>query len=226
MQNNKILSTDPKAVYMRNYFKNNPLKRIESNIRRNQYRKQHKEKENMRVKKWKQTHQNLVLKSREKYRKIHREELRKKAIAYNMVHREERRAYQRVRSKTQSEKDRKHKHYLDHKEEYIKRAKVWKKNNPVSTHRYGLELYLAMNLVRKRDNNTCKWGGCGKSYKQTKIHVHHIFPKNEYTELVYETRYMICYCTKHHRMFHKSRGDKYYRWLEEKPVEIIQKTVK
>lgn len=75
------------------------------------------------------------------------------------------------------------------------------------------ELEFIMNLVRRRDNNTCKWQNCGKTSKETSIHVHHIFPQSEYPELKYREDYMICYCKKHHKKWHKSRGDKYYKWF-------------
>jgi hypothetical protein len=71
-----------------------------------------------------------------------------------------------------------------------------------------MELFLRMNKVRKRDNNTCQWYKCGKSPKdKVIIHVHHIFPRSEYPELMYEEKYMICYCRFHHALWHESRGD-------------------
>lgn len=72
-----------------------------------------------------------------------------------------------------------------------------------------IELYIAMNNVRKRDNNICQWYKCGKSPKDNHIiiHVHHIFPQSEYPELKYKEEYMICYCKFHHAYWHEMRGD-------------------
>ena len=72
-----------------------------------------------------------------------------------------------------------------------------------------LILYNAMNRVRKRDNNSCQWYKCRKSSKKDHIiiHVHHIFPKSEYPDLMYKEEYMICYCKFHHSYWHEMRGD-------------------
>ena len=66
------------------------------------------------------------------------------------------------------------------------------------------ELRHAMNNVRIRDNNTCRWYGCNSNKN---VHVHHIFPQSEYPELATIERYMICYCAYHHKVFHDVRGD-------------------
>ena len=85
--------------------------------------------------------------------------------------------------------------------------------NPRSWNQGDLHLYIAMKNVRKRDKNTCKWYGCGKTSKQTTIHVNHIFPISEYPELKYLENYMICYCREHHKLWHKKRGDNCYAFL-------------
>lgn len=72
------------------------------------------------------------------------------------------------------------------------------------------KLEFIMNLIRKRDKNMCQWFGCSKT---TNIHVHHIFPQSEYPELKYLEKYMICYCKKHHKEWHKKRGDGCYTLL-------------
>jgi len=91
--------------------------------------------------------------------------------------------------------------------------KEWSKNNPRSSHTYSYDLQDAMNNVRVRDKNTCKWYNCGLTNRQAPIQVNHIFPRNEYPELELVEKYMICYCLNHHVMFHFYRGDKYYKLL-------------
>lgn len=94
------------------------------------------------------------------------------------------------------------------REKERKRLKEWKKNNPTSTYKFGLEQQIAMDLVRIRDKNTCKWYNCGKTHKETQIDVHHIFPRSEYPELELIEQYMLCYCVEHHTKWHEMRGDK------------------
>lgn len=84
---------------------------------------------------------------------------------------------------------------------------------PKSRSKEDPKMEFIMNIIRKRDNNTCKWFGCSKTSKETSIHVHHIFPQSEYPELKYIERYMICYCRNHHREWHKRRGDCCYYLL-------------
>ena len=59
------------------------------------------------------------------------------------------------------------------------------KENPThkSNANHSIELQLAMNNVRKRDNNTCQWYNCKLTTNETIIHVHHIFPKSKYPKL-------------------------------------------
>ncbi|MDX1372212.1 MAG: hypothetical protein R3321_07060 [Nitrososphaeraceae archaeon] len=76
-----------------------------------------------------------------------------------------------------------------------------------------LFLWVSMNRVRKRDNNSCKWFGCKNNYLNNSIHVHHIFPKSEYPHLKYIEDYMICYCKQHHKEWHKARGDNCHSFL-------------
>ena len=96
----------------------------------------------------------------------------------------------------------------------------WRKNNPRSSPRYPLEVQLAMNNVRKRDNNTCQWYGCGLTSRQVPIHVHHIFPRSEYPQLELIEQYMICYCANHHGLWHRYRGDNYSELISPRYQEI------
>lgn len=91
--------------------------------------------------------------------------------------------------------------------------KEYEKNNPRSRST-DYNLQDAMNNVRARDKNTCKWYKCGLTNRQAPIQVNHIFPKSEYPELKYEEKYMICYCLNHHIMFHYYRGDGYNKLLK------------
>jgi hypothetical protein len=86
-----------------------------------------------------------------------------------------------------------------------------KTSTPHSRRDLPLALQVSMNNVRVRDKNTCQWYNCTKSGRG--INVHHIFPKSEYPQLQYEEKYMICYCTEHHKQWHKARGDKYHRLI-------------
>ena len=72
-------------------------------------------------------------------------------------------------------------------------------------------LQVAMNRVRKRDKNTCKWYGCGE---RRTIQVHHIFLVSEHPELKYLEEYMICYCKIHHKQWHKARGDNCHKLIK------------
>ncbi|MDE1845410.1 MAG: hypothetical protein KGI10_08805 [Thaumarchaeota archaeon] len=70
------------------------------------------------------------------------------------------------------------------------------------------EKRIAMENVRIRDNWTCQWQNCGKTIRETKLHVNHIFPVSEYPQYELKEDYMICYCLEHHAKWHKARGDK------------------
>ena len=89
--------------------------------------------------------------------------------------------------------------------------RIRRKENPRSARRQNdsIEIQIAMNNVRKRDKNTCQWQGCGLTFRQVPIHVHHIFPRSEYPDLVEIEQYMICYCANHHGLWHRFRGDSY-----------------
>ena len=88
-------------------------------------------------------------------------------------------------------------------------ARIRNRANPRSNRRGSIDLQLAMNNVRKRDHNTCQWQGCGLNFRQSPIHVHHIFPRSEYPDFELVEQYMICYCANHHGLWHRMRGDKY-----------------
>jgi len=100
-------------------------------------------------------------------------------------------------------------YYQKNLQKIKKRMKEYRENNPRSSTRCSLELQITMNNVRKRDNNTCQWQNCNLTYKETSIHVNHIFPRSEYPELELIEEYMICYCVKHHKLWHEYRGDSY-----------------
>lgn len=87
--------------------------------------------------------------------------------------------------------------------------KEYHKLNPRSNTNYSPELQESTDNVRKRDNNTCQWQGCGLTHRETIIHVHHIFPKSEYPDWELIEQYMICYCQWHHGLWHRYRGDYY-----------------
>ena len=46
-----------------------------------------------------------------------------------------------------------------------------------------IEEQIAMKNVRAKQKNTCQWGGCGKTHKETSIHVHHILSREDHPEL-------------------------------------------
>jgi hypothetical protein len=86
------------------------------------------------------------------------------------------------------------------------------------------EVTIAMNNVRKRDKNECKWFGCTKSAKKgDSMHINHIFPREKYPELSTIEKYMICYCDEHHAKFHKARGDKYHEFVLRRLNKVIKK---
>lgn len=89
-----------------------------------------------------------------------------------------------------------------------------KYENKSSTH-FPLELQIAMDNVRIRDNNTCQWHNCGKTSGEASIHVNHIFPRSEYPELELVEKFMICYCADHHRIWHIARGDEYANLIQD-----------
>lgn len=102
--------------------------------------------------------------------------------------------------------------------------KKWNDANPRKSHggSYSLDLEIAMNNVRIRDNNTCQWQGCGLTHKKGfPIHVHHIFPRSEYPGLQLEEKYLICYCANHHYIWHRFRGDQAAHFLKT-DLESIQ----
>lgn len=83
----------------------------------------------------------------------------------------------------------------------------WNKENPRSNRGGTIELQLAMNNVRIRDDSSCQWYGCSHNFKNLTIDVHHIFPRKEYSELELIEQYMICYCREHHNEFHIAKGE-------------------
>lgn len=106
--------------------------------------------------------------------------------------------YKKILNKSSS------KWYQNNKEKRLLKGKEWKKNNPQSGYWREPKLNKAMNNVRKRDNNICQWQKCNKRAD----HVHHIFLRSKYPELRYNEQYMICYCNRHHGLWHIYNGDK------------------
>lgn len=119
------------------------------------------------------------------------------------------------------------KNYKERNKERInENRRIWLMNNPRSATHRPLEVRWAMNRVRKRDNNTCQWYGCGLTNKQTVIQVHHIFPISEYPQFEDVEKYMICYCKEHHAKWHEMRGDSSHHLIRksrinQKILEII-----
>jgi len=155
-----------------------------------------------------------ILARKKQYRLLHPEK-RKEYNQRPEVLQKQRERVQRKRLLTNSAYDKAYyqKRKLEHPE---KLREIWRrahKNNPRSGSKYSLECQLAMNNVRKRDNNTCQWCGCGLKHKATQIHVHHIFPRAEYPDLELVEQYMICYCVEHHAQFHAARGDIYSKLI-------------
>jgi len=119
--------------------------------------------------------------------------------------REKMRGYsKKYESNNKEERNQKNKNWRKNNPTY---QNQWRKNNPRSSPSYSLELQDAMNNVRLRDKNTCQWQGCGLTFRQAPIQVHHIFPRKEYPELELVEQYLICYCMNHHWLWHKYRGD-------------------
>ncbi len=134
----------------------------------------------------KQYNKDYILKNRDKYLQWKRD--------YNYRHKDQCRQWT-------------HNNYLANKGRYKQRARKWQKQHPRSNSHYSIELQTAMNNIRKRDHNTCQWQNCGLTHHEAPIHIHHIFPKKEYPDLLLVEQYMICYCANHHGMWHRYRGD-------------------
>jgi len=92
-------------------------------------------------------------------------------------------------------------------------ARIRNKLNPKSNRRASYDLQDSMNNVRQRDKQTCQWQGCGLTFREAPIHVHHIFPKSEYPDLELVEQYLICYCGNHHAYWHRMRGDPYHNMI-------------
>jgi len=133
----------------------------------------------------------------------------------NPLNKEKRRIYSKQSELKNKEKRRKQKqiYYLNNKEKIDERNKRWGLLNPRSSMRYGIDLFEAMMNVRTRDKNTCQWQGCGLTFREAPIHVHHIFLRSEHPELQLVEQYMICYCMNHHALWHLYRGDKSANFL-------------
>jgi hypothetical protein len=127
---------------------------------------------------------------------------RKQGKEYYQKNRDRIRAYHKARSQLPHVKARK-----------AELARIRRRENPQSNRSDSLELQFAKNRVRLRDGNKCQWQGCVMDFRQSRIDVHHIFPKSEHPELELEERFMICYCVSHHAYWHMMRGDHYFKMI-------------
>ena len=85
--------------------------------------------------------------------------------------------------------------------------KQYNRDNPRSTSAMTIEEQIAMKNVRAKQKNTCQWAGCGKTHKETSIHVHHILSREDHPELCATERNLICFCIDHHILYHLKKGD-------------------
>lgn len=181
------------------------------------YQQKHIEKIKLQQKKYKLKNKEKIKLYQKKYRLKNKENLNKDSRLRGKIWygKNKIRNYERAKKWLKNNKER----YKNWRYEY-------RKKNPVSNSHYSLELQIAMNNVRKRDNNICKWYNCKLTNTQSPIHVHHIFPRSEYPELELMEKYMICYCANHHGLFHRYRGDKCYPMLQiiDKEKVIINAT--
>lgn len=158
---------------------------------------------------------------------------------YNIKNKERLKKYKQEWTQKNKERILNHKrnYYIENKERFSEysKAKYQKDKFKIALRNRGkgksgkkipLDLQFAMNRVRIRDNNTCQWYGCGLQHKITEVHVHHIFPRNEYPELELIEQYMICYCAEHHAQFHAMRGDHYHKFIKNSRKIIIEKDIR
>lgn len=182
---------------MKERYKNNPKQRAYQL----EYQRNHKVQVNEASKRWRLKNPDFS-----KRWDINNPEKRK-AIQSKYESKPERQEYKRLWE------NRKYNENPEHRE----KKKVWNKRysreNPRSGMSYSYEEQDAMMERRIWDKNTCQWQGCGLNSRQTSIHVHHIFPKEDYPDLSAIPQYMICYCAFHHAEFHRFRKDPYWKWI-------------
>ena len=65
-------------------------------------------------------------------------------------------------------------------------------------------------LVLKRDNYTCQYGGCGKTVEDSELHCHHIEGINLNPIESADLDLCITLCKEHHKLVHKEKGCKYH----------------
>ena len=99
-------------------------------------------------------------------------------------------------------------------------SRIRRREHPQSNRGGTIELQIAMNNVRIRDGNSCQWQDCGLTFRDTPIHVHHIFPRSEYPDYEEIEQYMICYCANHHGLWHRYRGDNYSEMIPAQYQEV------
>lgn len=179
--------------YNKKYYAKNKEQLLKNN---SEYYKNNKEILALKNKQWRENNQDKI----QKYNEENRMKRRLQAKEYRLKNKEKIKAYRKE---------------FESRPERIAYRKKWNRENPKSRcSSYPLELEISMNNVRKRDNNTCQWYGCGlKAREGIPIDVHHIFPRSEYPELELVEEYMLCYCLNHHVMFHKYRGDQVWQFL-------------
>lgn len=114
-------------------------------------------------------------------------------------------------------------YYWKNVEKLRKRNREYARNNTRSGGSWAsLEMQFTMNRVRKKQNNTCQWYGCGLTSKQTLIHVHHIFPRAKYPQYETEEWNLICYCKEHHAEFHKAKNDNTAQLILSSPHILVK----
>lgn len=218
-------------VYNKNYYLSNKKRFLEW---QKEYRLKNKEK----VQKHRVDYQNkpeirsrrALLRKRLRIikRKEYLEKRKKDDKKYYLKTRERQLIYKRNHGKEYYQKNKekiriwqkKHSQLPEIKARRAELARIRRRNNPQSNRSIPLDLQFVMNQVRIRDKNTCQWQGCGLTFKQSPIHVHHIFPRSEYPELEHIEKYMICYCANHHGMFHRYRGDHYSEMIKPRYQEL------
>jgi len=188
---------------------------------------EHREEQIQKNREWKIKNRERMLAQKKEYHLKNRDEILERKKQYRLNNQEKLQEYNRrpdvmkkarervlkKRIATNYAYDRAHNKLPEVKARRNETSKIWKKNNPRSANHGSYELQDAMNNVRVRDNNTCQWQGCGLTFREAPIHVHHIFPKSEYPDYELVEQYMICYCLNHHWMWHKYRGDNYAKLL-------------
>lgn len=212
-------------MYNKDYYKQNKEKFLEW---QRVYRQKNKDKVKMKRKEYDLKRKDIINQKKREWRKLHpesykeynrREEVKIKqreriALKRKLTNRKYDKEYYRKNIEKIKEKQKIHAQLPEVKARRRLMERLRNKANPRSNRSLPLDLQFAMNQVRIRDGNKCMWQGCVVTHKEGTIHVHHIFPRSEYPELESVERYMICYCSIHHRHFHRMRGDSYSEMIK------------